>query len=179
MILLSCRRLSACQLLHSGDHERQDHDLGSEQRAATGKAAGIMPVSVAPAGSSALTVTEPAAWRSHLGRLYSDNVLPVNYQGSVAVATPLPTATTMGNVNFATVLVKQHQRLEHSNRNTIEPAVKITLTLQNNTAASRNFVLLRCADIDANNAHGGDFQNWFDNDDQSVAHTITGSTFLA
>jgi hypothetical protein len=54
------------------------------------------------------------------------------------------------------------------NRNTIEPAVKITMTLKNNTAASHNFVLLRYANINANNAHGGDFQNWFDNDNQSV-----------
>jgi hypothetical protein len=33
--------------------------------------------------------------------LYSDNVLPVNYQGSVAVATTLPTAITLDNTNLA------------------------------------------------------------------------------
>jgi hypothetical protein len=53
-------------------------------------------------------------------------------------------------------------------RNVPEPTVKITMTLKNNTAAFRDFVLLRYADIDANNAQGGDLQNWFDNDDQSV-----------
>jgi hypothetical protein len=53
-------------------------------------------------------------------------------------------------------------------RNTTEPAVIIAMTLKNNTAASRDFALVRFADIDANNAHGGDFQNWFDNDHQSA-----------
>ncbi len=53
-------------------------------------------------------------------------------------------------------------------RNTIEPAVKITMTLKNNTAVSRDFVLVRYADINANNSHGGDFANWFDKDHQSA-----------
>jgi hypothetical protein len=37
--------------------------------------------------------------------LYSDNLLPVDYQGSVAVAVTLPTATTLANTKFATELV--------------------------------------------------------------------------
>ena len=53
-------------------------------------------------------------------------------------------------------------------RNTAEPAVKITMTLKNNTVASHDFALVRYADIDANNAHGGDFQNWFDFDHESA-----------
>jgi hypothetical protein len=54
------------------------------------------------------------------------------------------------------------------NRNTAEPAVKITMTLKNNTAVSRDFMLVRYADIDANNAHSGDYANWFDEDHQSA-----------
>jgi hypothetical protein len=37
----------------------------------------------------------------HRHILYSDNVLPVNYQEPIAVATTLPTAITLGNTNFA------------------------------------------------------------------------------
>jgi hypothetical protein len=54
------------------------------------------------------------------------------------------------------------------NRNTVEPAVTITMTLKNNTVASHNFALVRYADIDANNANGGTFNNWFDFDHQSA-----------
>jgi len=36
--------------------------------------------------------------------LYSDNLLPVMYQGSVAVAVTLPTASTLGNTGFGTTL---------------------------------------------------------------------------
>jgi hypothetical protein len=53
-------------------------------------------------------------------------------------------------------------------RNTVDPAVIITMTLKNNTAASHDFSLLRYADIDANNANGGTFNNWFDFDHESA-----------
>jgi hypothetical protein len=53
-------------------------------------------------------------------------------------------------------------------RNVPEPAVKITMTLKNNTAAAHDFALVRYADIDANNAHAGDFHNFFDFDRQSA-----------
>ena len=53
-------------------------------------------------------------------------------------------------------------------RNTVDTAVIITMTLKNNTAAAHDFALLRYADIDANNADGGDFNNWFDFDTQSA-----------
>jgi hypothetical protein len=36
------------------------------------------------------------------------------------------------------------------------------MTLKNNTAVPRDYSLIRYADIDANNADGGDFKNWFD-----------------
>jgi hypothetical protein len=53
-------------------------------------------------------------------------------------------------------------------RNTVEPAVKITMTLKNNTATARDFALVRYADIDANNANGGNFNNSFDFDRESA-----------
>jgi hypothetical protein len=54
------------------------------------------------------------------------------------------------------------------NHNTADPAVTMTMTLKNNTAASRDFALVRYADIDANNANGGNFNNWFDFDHESA-----------
>jgi hypothetical protein len=54
------------------------------------------------------------------------------------------------------------------NRNTVEPAVKMTMTLKNNTAVSRDFAVVRYADIDANNANGGTFNNYFDFDHESA-----------
>jgi len=53
-------------------------------------------------------------------------------------------------------------------RNTVEPTVKVTTTLKNNSAASHDYALVRYADIDANNAHGGDFNNLFDFGDDSA-----------
>jgi hypothetical protein len=54
------------------------------------------------------------------------------------------------------------------NRNTTDPAVTITMTLKNNTGISRYIGLLRYADIDANNANGGTFDNYFDFDHESA-----------
>jgi hypothetical protein len=54
-------------------------------------------------------------------------------------------------------------------RNTSDPAVTISMTLKNNTAASHDFSLLRYADIDANNANlSTHFDNWFDFDHESA-----------
>jgi hypothetical protein len=53
-------------------------------------------------------------------------------------------------------------------RNTADPAVIISMTLKNNTAASHDFALVRYMDIDANNANGGTFNNWFDYDRESA-----------
>jgi len=53
-------------------------------------------------------------------------------------------------------------------RNTVDPAVIVAMTLKNNTAASHDFALVRYADIDANNANGGTFKNFFDFDHQSA-----------
>jgi hypothetical protein len=53
-------------------------------------------------------------------------------------------------------------------RNTVDTAVIITMTLKNNTAAAHDFALVRYADVDANNADGGDYHNWFDFDHQSA-----------
>jgi hypothetical protein len=43
-----------------------------------------------------------------------------------------------------------------------ELIVKVAMTLRNNSGISRDFALVRYADIDANNAHGGDYNNEFD-----------------
>ena len=53
-------------------------------------------------------------------------------------------------------------------RNTVDPAVIISMTLKNNTAASHDFALVRYMDVDANNANGGTFNNWFDYDRESA-----------
>jgi hypothetical protein len=53
-------------------------------------------------------------------------------------------------------------------RNTVDPAVIFSMTLKNNTAAAHDFALVRYADIDANNANGGTFNNQFDFDRQSA-----------
>jgi hypothetical protein len=53
-------------------------------------------------------------------------------------------------------------------RNTADPAVNIAMTLKNNTAASHDFALVRYMDVDANNANGGTFHNWFDYDRESA-----------
>jgi hypothetical protein len=53
-------------------------------------------------------------------------------------------------------------------RNTVDPAVIVAMTLKNNTGGSRDFGLVRYADIDANNANGGNYKNWFDSDHQSA-----------
>ena len=42
------------------------------------------------------------------------------------------------------------------------------MTLKNNSAASHDYALVCYADIDANNAHGGGFNNWFDFGDDSA-----------
>ncbi len=47
-------------------------------------------------------------------------------------------------------------------RDTVEPTVIIKMTLKNDSAVSRDFALVRYADIDANNGDGGDYKNWFD-----------------
>ncbi len=49
-------------------------------------------------------------------------------------------------------------------RTTTVPTVNITMTLKNQTAVSKDYALVRYADIDANNADGGDFNNYFDFD---------------
>jgi hypothetical protein len=49
-----------------------------------------------------------------------------------------------------------------------EQLVKIAMTLKNDTAVARDYALVRYADIDANNADGGDFKNEFDFDHQSA-----------
>jgi hypothetical protein len=49
-----------------------------------------------------------------------------------------------------------------------EQIVKVAMTLKNVTAVPRDFALVRYADIDANNANGGNFQNQFDFDHQSA-----------
>jgi hypothetical protein len=46
-------------------------------------------------------------------------------------------------------------------RDTVEPTVKIAMTLKNNTKAARDFALVRYADIDANNGIN-DYTDWFD-----------------
>jgi hypothetical protein len=48
-----------------------------------------------------------------------------------------------------------------------EQIAKITMTIKNDTAVSRDYAVVRYADIDANNADGGDFKNWFDFEHQS------------
>jgi hypothetical protein len=85
-----------------------------------------------------------------------------NWQNPVVTGTGLPLTikrTTSDGIYTLTQVF---------NRNTVEPAVKITMTLKNNTAAAHDFALVRYADIDANNAHGGDFQNLFDYDRESA-----------
>jgi len=52
-------------------------------------------------------------------------------------------------------------------RNTDDPAVLISMTLKNNTAASHDFGLIRYADIDANNANDGG-KDWFDFEHESA-----------
>jgi hypothetical protein len=59
-------------------------------------------------------------------------------------------------------------------RNTVDTAVNISMTLRNNTAATHSYALVRYADVDANNADGGDFNNWFDFDHQSAWGYNTG-----
>jgi hypothetical protein len=49
-----------------------------------------------------------------------------------------------------------------------EQVVKVTMTLKNNTAVSRDYALVRYADVDANNANGGNFVNTFDFDHKSA-----------
>lgn len=63
--------------------------------------AAVAPTAACP-GFSGRAVTGTTATDT---LLYSDNLLPVNYQGSVAVAVTLPTATTLANSKFATELV--------------------------------------------------------------------------
>jgi hypothetical protein len=46
-------------------------------------------------------------------------------------------------------------------RNVADPAVLITMTLKNNTAAAHDFGLIRYADVDANNGYDSD-RDWFD-----------------
>jgi len=46
--------------------------------------------------------------------------------------------------------------------NTSERIAKIAMTLKNNSGVSKSILFLRFADIDANNAHNGDFMNEFD-----------------
>jgi hypothetical protein len=85
-----------------------------------------------------------------------------NWQAPVVTGTVLPITikrTTSDGIYTLTQVF---------NRNIAEPAVRVTMTLKNNTAASHDFALVRYADIDANNADGGDFQNWFDYDRQSA-----------
>lgn len=49
-----------------------------------------------------------------------------------------------------------------------EQIAKVTMTIKNNTAVARDYAVVRYADIDANNADGGDFKNQFDFDHQSA-----------
>jgi hypothetical protein len=85
-----------------------------------------------------------------------------NWQAPVASGSSLPLTikrTTSDGIYTLTQVF---------NRNTADPAVTIAMTLKNNTAASRDFALVRYADIDANNANGGNFHNWFDFDHESA-----------
>jgi len=54
------------------------------------------------------------------------------------------------------------------NRNTTDPAVTISNTLKNNTGVARFVGFIRYADIDANNANGGTFDNYFGYDHESA-----------
>jgi hypothetical protein len=57
-------------------------------------------------------------------------------------------------------------------RNTSAPAVKVTMTLQNNSALTRQVLLSRFADIDADGSNAG---NWFDADYFGAwGHSLTG-----
>ena len=47
-------------------------------------------------------------------------------------------------------------------RTTNVPTVNFTMALKNQTAVAKDYALVRYADIDANNADGGDFNNYFD-----------------
>lgn len=49
-----------------------------------------------------------------------------------------------------------------------ERIVRVAMSLKNDTAVPRDFALVRSADIDANNANGGDFVNTFDFDHESA-----------
>ena len=53
-------------------------------------------------------------------------------------------------------------------QNAPERIVKIAMTIKNNSGVSKDFELVRFADIDANNADGGDFVNTFDFNHESA-----------
>jgi|ERR1019366_8747627 hypothetical protein len=53
-------------------------------------------------------------------------------------------------------------------RNTTERIVVVKTTIKNNSPITKQLVLVRFADIDANNGHFGDYQNWFDQDSDSA-----------